>query len=407
MEDKDLNRCVTSLAGSEPLYGTPCSIDDAKLELTMENSRNLNLASVGSRSSSRQGQRQYQYNLANGYKSRDLHGDSLFQEEKDKILLRAREDFAMQSMKLFSTTHIGHNQDETSGHVRFNEDTKIISSNRLLVGQKQLKTISRSNFSQVVAKKTLKGKGVITKYPEAYSVVKGQNDEKHVYEAEVASAAVLKTSANNDQGHSHGIIRSFPESYSIGISLREWLKSKSCKVDKVESLLIFKQIVQLVEFAHSQGTALQDLRPSCFTILRSNKIQYTGSFPMTDAENDVHRDLTKKRILEPNASSNHNLVAKQQKHSEAVRSLRNQSKIGREAECNMPGSQTYVCREYLLHKDYSYRNTSSIRQQSIAVVGQLEKKWYTSPEELNERGCSYSSNIYCLGVLLFEVRRYL
>ncbi|PON71278.1 Phosphorylase kinase, gamma catalytic subunit [Parasponia andersonii] len=404
MEDKDLNRCVTSLVGSEPLCSIPCSIDDARLELTMGNSRNANLGSVGNPSSSRQGIWQYQYDLPSVYRSKDIHGDSLFQEEKYQNLLRVKEEFAMQSMKLFSTKHIRQNQDEISAHVGSNDDNKIVSRNGLLIGKKQLKTISRSSLSQLVVKKTLKGKGIVTRYPEAYSVALDQNEEKHGYVGEVASTADLKTSANNDQKHSNGIIRSFTESYSNGISLREWLISESHKVDRVESLLLFKQIVQLVELAHSKGSALQDLRPSCFAVLPSNKIQYIGSLTMTDEKKIVHRDLNKKRQLEKNTSSNHNLVSKQQKLSEAMRSLRSQPKIGMEAECHMGGSQTYVCRESQQPKDSSYRIASSARQQqSIAITGQLEKKWYTSPEGLDEGDCSYSSNIYGLGILLFEL----
>ena len=33
----------------------------------------------------------------------------------------------------------------------------------------------------------------------------------------------------------------------------------------------------------------------------------------------------------------------------------------------------------------------------------MELNWYTSPEELAEKSISFSSDIYCLGVLLFEV----
>lgn len=398
MEDKDLNRCVTSLAGSEPLSTAPCSIGDARLEPTAGNSRNADLGSIGSPSSSRQGLWQY---LDNGYSGKDSQGDSLF-HENDQILLRVREEFAMQRMKRLSNKHNEQYPDKVSSYLRVNDDNKTISSNGLLIGKKQLKTISKSSFSQSLVKKALKGKGIITRYPEGHSVVLDQNG----YDAEVASVADSKTSANNDQNRSNGILRSSPESYSNGISLREWLKSESRKVDKAESLLIFKQIVQLVEFAHSQGSSLQDLRPTCFTILPSNKIQYTGSLAMTNSENVVHRDLSEKRPLEQNASFNHSFQGKQLKLSDAVRSLRNQPKMGKETEFYMADSQIYGCRESQVHKDSSYRNTSIARQQqSITVIGQLEKKWYASPEGLEERGCTYASNVYGLGVILFEVRR--
>ncbi|KAM7494322.1 hypothetical protein LguiB_028931 [Lonicera macranthoides] len=40
---------------------------------------------------------------------------------------------------------------------------------------------------------------------------------------------------------------------------------------------------------------------------------------------------------------------------------------------------------------------------STSVSDPMEEKWYSSPEELNERCCTFSSNIYCLGILLFEL----
>ncbi|KAF4401057.1 protein SUPPRESSOR OF PHYA-105 1 isoform X1 [Cannabis sativa] len=408
MEDKDLNRCVTSLAGSDPLCNTPFAIDDARLKLTMVNNRDpeLDLASVGSPSSSRQGliwRNQYEL-VNNDFRSNDLLDDSLFQEENYQVLSRVREEFAMQNKRgeHFSNKHVGQDKDEISAHTRFNDDNKVISSNGLLVGNKKLKNISRSSFSQLLVKKKVKGKGIVTRYPEAYSASLDQNNEKHDYDAEVASTAGLKTSTNIDH---NPILRSLPESYSSGISLREWLKCESRKVDKAERLLIFKQIVQLVEFAHSQGSALLDLRPTCFTILSSNKIQYIGSLTLTDTMNSVLPHLNKKRQVEPNSSSSHSLIAaKQQKLSEAMRSLRNQPKIGKETECYMAVSQTHGSRESQVYKDSSYRNTTTARQhQSMALLGQLEKQWYTCPEGFDERGCTSSSNIYGLGVLLFEL----
>ncbi|KAK5813555.1 hypothetical protein PVK06_029006 [Gossypium arboreum] len=40
---------------------------------------------------------------------------------------------------------------------------------------------------------------------------------------------------------------------------------------------------------------------------------------------------------------------------------------------------------------------------SVYVNDQLEEKWYGSPEEINEGVCTILSNIYSLGVLLFEL----
>ncbi|KAF6160935.1 hypothetical protein GIB67_007576 [Kingdonia uniflora] len=48
---------------------------------------------------------------------------------------------------------------------------------------------------------------------------------------------------------------------------------------------------------------------------------------------------------------------------------------------------------------------SHVQQFTFANV-QLEEKWYTSPEELDGNGSSFSSNIYYLGILFFELLCY-
>ncbi|GMN42971.1 hypothetical protein TIFTF001_012172 [Ficus carica] len=392
MEENDLNRYVTS-------------INDARLELTMGNSRNTNLTSANSPSSSRQDPWQYQYDLANGFMTKDSHGDFV-SVDKDQILLRIKQEFKMQNMKRSSSKHIGQDPDEVSANPRVDDD-KIISNNALLIGKKQPKTNSAC-FSRLPLEKTLKEKGIISRYQEACSVVMDQNDEKLGYDTEVASSSAdAKSSGKNFQNFSTGVLKSSsPESNISGISLREWLKTESCKSNKVKSLVIFRQIVKLVDFAHSQGSALQDLRPSCFTILPSKKIQYTGSLVMREIS-AIPRGMNEKRPLEENVFGDHISGRKQQKLREAMRSLRNQhNKIGKETEF-------YVARPQILNlqKDSRLNPNVSIaqqqkQQQSVATTGQLEKKWYNSPEELDERGCTFSSNMYGLGVLLFELLFY-
>ncbi|CAL5356224.1 unnamed protein product [Camellia sinensis] len=58
-------------------------------------------------------------------------------------------------------------------------------------------------------------------------------------------------------------------------------------------------------------------------------------------------------------------------------------------------------REYKSESNYS-RLTPQLRS-TYASDPLEEKKWYTSPEELSGKGCTFSSNIYILGVLLFEL----
>jgi protein suppressor of PHYA-105 1 len=56
-------------------------------------------------------------------------------------------------------------------------------------------------------------------------------------------------------------------------------------------------------------------------------------------------------------------------------------------------------------KSISHQPSKLGQRQLTSISDQLEEKWYTSPEELSEGICRTASNIYGLGILLFEVRR--
>ncbi|MFS7925075.1 putative transcription factor WD40-like family [Helianthus anomalus] len=63
-----------------------------------------------------------------------------------------------------------------------------------------------------------------------------------------------------------------------GMSLREWLWLKhDDNNSKIERLRMYTQVVELVDFAHSQGNPLPDLRLSNFLLLPSNQIIYFPS----------------------------------------------------------------------------------------------------------------------------------
>ncbi|KAF3439897.1 hypothetical protein FNV43_RR18175 [Rhamnella rubrinervis] len=371
MEGENLIRCITSLDESEPPCTSLCSNNDTRpvlQELGVGNCKDPNL--VSSPHSSRQGLLQYQYDLNSGFKSNGSHGDSVSQE-RDQIFLRIREKFTKKTAdtKSISVRHIRQEVDEIPAYFRVNDD-KNISNNTLVIDRKQLKTAH-----------------------DWLIVVKDQNEEK------------LASGAYNNQISSHEIVRSGIESVTDhGICLREWLKPGCREVDKVESLLIFRQIVKMVDFAHSQGVVLQDLRPSCFILLPSNRVKYTGSSAMRKLRSATYHDSNNKRPLEQIAYA-YVLDGKQLRHSESVKSLNHQPKGGNGIELCIAGPQTSAHSELQPHKPSSYQNTLIARQPKFtSVTAQLEEKCYTSPEEFDERGwTSFSSNIYGLGVLLFEL----
>lgn len=401
MEGENLTRCVTCLNESEPPCTSHCSPNDTGLvlqELRVDSSKDPNL--VSSPNGSRQGVLQNQCDLANGLRGNGSHGDYVSQEN-DQVLLRIREKFTKETSvtKDMSVKHTRQEADDIPAYFRANDD-KHISTSTPAIDRKQLKITSMTGSRQLHVNKTLKGKGITSSYPEGFcnsfgTVVKDQNDEK------------LAPGAHNNQISSYEIVRPHIKYITDhGICLREWLKPGGRELNKVESLLIFRQIVQMVDSSHSQDIVLQELRPSSFIILPSNKVKYTGSSSMRKLKSAAYYDSNNKRPLDQIASANHVLSGKQLRLSESMKSPNYQPKAGNGIELCIAGPQSSKCNELQLQKPSSYQNTLIVRQQkSTSATAQLEEKWYSSPEEFNERGwTSFSSNIYSLGVILFEAR---
>ncbi|XP_076890467.1 protein SPA1-RELATED 2-like [Bidens hawaiensis] len=129
-------------------------------------------------------------------------------------------------------------------------------------------------------------------------------------------------------------------------SLREWLTARRNKVDKSISLFIFKQILDFVDSSHSRGVAIQMLRPSGFELSPSNHVLYLGS-------------LANKELIETN---------KKRRHED---------------------------------NSYSFARWQQFPNQVSSDLS--EEQWYAGPEDDIRRCSTFSSNIYSLGVLLFEL----
>ncbi|KAA8520719.1 hypothetical protein F0562_015009 [Nyssa sinensis] len=366
LEDDTLNRRV-SLAGSQPPFGNPCSLNDGGLraaDLTVRNYNTSNSALVSSSNiregtHSRQGQWQHLYQLAGGPSSRNLRVD-FASRDKDPVLLCAKKDlqripFGVRALKPLSSKQNNQDPEEISAHFT-DRYHKIISSSTVPLGDDRSKILSTSSFSQFFSNKSLKGKGVLSKTPESHvefgPAAMDQHNRKQVSFSRVASDVLLNSSDKNDQRSQHSVDSGGLKSFHDGISLREWLKPGCPEIHKVDRLHLFRQIVQLVDFAHSEGVVLQDIRPSCFILFPSNRIKYSGPSTQRGLHSVMHQDINRKRPLEQETQA------------------------------------------------YSYLG---VKQQKLDV--QLEEQWYTSPEELNEGGL-LSSNIYRLGVLLFELLCY-
>ncbi|XP_050236936.1 protein SUPPRESSOR OF PHYA-105 1 [Mercurialis annua] len=239
--------------------------------------------------------------------------------------------------------------------------------------------------------KGLKGKGSVTRNVDVLPFFGipglGDGEGRMSYARKVASDSLMRSSAKRSQLFPHRIEGSRPESLHQGISMSDLLKPGCRRRDKVENLLVFRQIAELVYLAHSQGVALNDLRPSCFKLLSSNRIAYTGSAAKRESDTSEFRNLAKKRPMEQDTSACDTLVAKQQKINKFMKSRA----VDGDVELQ---SQSQSKHPSLFNKT---------RQQSLSFSLQLEEKWYRSPEQLDEGITTFSSNIYSLGVLLFEL----
>lgn len=216
------------------------------------------------------------------------------------------------------------------------------------------------------------------------------------------------------------------ECFNDGVSLRDWIKSGQSRLHKVNSLVIFKQILDLVHSLHSEGKVLVDLRPSSFRLLPGRKVKYCGRL---SAQKEMHgrimrKDFQKsqalKRPLEQGMSPYFSLGAKHQKFADSVKcsEMRPEFQLGyglkamrNDMDVNLagPGTSSYEL-EYCSKADSKTQSNSSrlhlptsTQRHAFSVVDQLEEKWYRSPEELFGRVCSCSSNVYSLGVFLFEL----
>ncbi|KAK2372062.1 protein SPA1-RELATED [Trifolium repens] len=319
------------------------------------------------------------------------------------------------------------------------------------------KMISKSGFAEYFIKNTLKSKGVVHKGPalDRFTVQsREQNQAKAGSDADqnwsktgsVADRNKMKASIGTDQkqmkagigAQSNSNISVKPGSKSAkfpfnsdaavprssrtecdGVTLRDWLKSGKRKASKVESLNIFRMIVDLVDDSHSRGIALHSLCPSYIKLLPSNQVMYTGLPTQKQMAGSVvnpevcnlDNSFIRKRLSEQVTSPSIDIGSKKQKFDENGRTgsdscLENAS--NHEVQIPTIGSQDYR-NEYEEDNQFSMYNfgrMSSIPRvsntgqlSSISLCQRLENKWYASPEG----GCTTSSNIYCLGVFLFEL----
>ncbi|KAK6947891.1 WD40 repeat [Dillenia turbinata] len=298
--------------------------------------------------------------------------------------------------------------DEVTEQLRSN-DSANSTNDTTTPGGIRTKVLSSSGFSEYFIKNTLKGKGIIYRAPSHDSSgveLRYQSNSRAAGISMEPSAASLScTSSGKTALHE-------------GINLREWLDNDHHKINKVERLCVFRQIVDLVDAFHSKGVVLPDVRPSCFTLLPLNQVKYIGSFicrhsliGSLDGDNShFESDINGKRQFDARRLTLANLGVKKRKFGN-ITSLGSQFPISsfkletaNEMDVKVLGRPNPSYKELNVSANYMNMNKSGSNEHSDAAQKlPLEDKWYTSPEGSSEKGCSFSSNVYCLGVLLFEL----
>ncbi|XP_073525625.1 uncharacterized protein [Phyllobates terribilis] len=271
------------------------------------------------------------------------------------------------------------------------------------------KMISKTGFSEYFIKSTLKGKGTIYRgqpLPVSHLEMKRQKEIMNVAAPvdtlglpPVSNVIRPRPDSSVDFRRDNNVLTTAGRTAgSCGTEsgcgedrLRAWLESRNIKVQKVDSLGIFRNILDIVDSFHSKGEVLLDLRPSSFKLLPSKEVKYNGRIAI---HMGMSSSLTSKR---PRESAISNVSAKQQKIGESLKPVKRMPWF-RSGNHLMPPTV----------KDFGYGKTSSSRVFETAgdlssADSSVEEKWYRSPEEHLGMDCTTSSNIYSIGILLFEL----
>ncbi|XVF13017.1 hypothetical protein REPUB_Repub08aG0170900 [Reevesia pubescens] len=411
--------------------------NDMVEELTVRNYNGSNLPMFGTsnnreRMQMRQNHWQHFYQLVGGSGS----GGSCANRDNNAMPSMSQDVGYASFSEFLGHKLLNDGRNEATEQLMSGENNEV-SGSRLSHGGIKTKILSKSGFSEFFVKTTLKGKGIICRGPShdvSRVEPRHQDNTKSTGGTVVAPKSLVKAAGSpvvasntamilgNRTGmtSSNGILGPMAvECDHDGMNLREWLKVQCHKAKKAERLYIFRQIVDLIDYSHSQGVILHDLCPSCFKLLQANRVKYIGSgvqkgFLDTDLDKDFPPSdnfLIRRRPMKQGMISSVGLCAKKQKFNENTNLTRwplfhSRGSLKIETTNSTQFSHNEYS-EHCLNTEFSNSGSpnasNSAQQQLISVNEQLEEKWYASLEELNEGVCTILSNIYSLGVLLFEL----
>ncbi|XP_024363283.1 protein SPA1-RELATED 3 isoform X2 [Physcomitrium patens] len=223
------------------------------------------------------------------------------------------------------------------------------------------------------------------------------------------------------------------------ITVRQWLSRPNREVDRVQSLHVFKQVLDFVDLAHGQGVMLRNIRPSCFLLFPSNRVafidsastrssseQYCENSPGKGSPSPERRqgDVGVERnqaelLVRPPAGTVTSRPTSSSRESEPQRQDRAVSgpwlpdwreSTGSEGErraVSRDGVQSYEITSSsgkqvdMNNSDGLLRNGEYCFPQRQLLL--MEQAWYTSSEEHATGTITFASDIYSLGVFMFEL----
>jgi E3 ubiquitin-protein ligase RFWD2 len=149
------------------------------------------------------------------------------------------------------------------------------------------------------------------------------------------------------------------------VSLREWLDRPGRAVEAPECLHVFRQVAEAVSVAHAQGVAVGSARPSCFVVSPPfARVAFIESASGSDASGSDASEDADHDAAEP-------------------------PRRARDGAAPRDGER-------------AHNHKGGFPLKSVLA---MELNWYTSPEEAEDNGgATFASDVYRLGVLLFEVR---
>ncbi|XVE80133.1 hypothetical protein DITRI_Ditri14bG0115000 [Diplodiscus trichospermus] len=194
------------------------------------------------------------------------------------------------------------------------------------------------------------------------------------------------------------------------VSLRQWLDKPERSVDAFECLHIFRQIVEIVNIAHSQWIVVHNVRPSCFAMSFFDHVSFIESASCSDSGSDSVEDASNSQNMEvKDLSSTLPLDMRQEcrLRNEDVQTQTNALSESGSMQSGSACARNALLEESEENKISNRRNFEQVEERKqpfhMKQILLMEISWYTSPEEVAGSPSTCASDIYRLGVLLFEL----